>query len=100
MSAGGGLAQQRAQREVADMTATVAPERHEAVTGVRQKTDCIAGVKYITEFPPDEPIVAMNEFNGRMYLATCRRIFLIQDDEAQQLNIRLLEVTAYPADGS
>ena len=72
------------------------PERSSAAA----PTDCIRAVHYVTEFPPDEPVVSMIEHDGRLYLATCRRIFLIKDDEAQQLNIRLYETMVAYSDGS
>ena len=72
----------------------------EPVAGEPPPTDCIRAVHYVTEFPPDEPVVSMIVHDDRIYLATCRRIFLIRHGEAQQLNIRLYEtMVAYP-DGS
>jgi hypothetical protein len=57
-----------------------------------------AGLKYITELPPDEPLVAMTTFRGMLLVATTKGLYRLHPKAKTLEPIRFVapEPTATP----
>lgn len=51
------------------------------------KAQTRAGLRFVKEFPAEEPIVTMLEHQGRLYMATTKRIFSMVDDEMRPVKM-------------
>lgn len=53
--------------------------------------DEVSDDREFSEFPQGEPVVSMVEFNGRILIATTRRVYEIVDGQLHVLRFRLVE---------
>lgn len=50
------------------------------------------GKRIVKEFPVEEPVVSMIQFNGQVFLATTRRVYKLVDEQFIPLDVVELEV--------
>ncbi len=70
------------------MSSKSSPNRSRVATGSVSKR---AGFKFLHEFAPDQVIVGMQVFDGRVFVATSQQVFEVVGEELISLPFTLVE---------